>query len=187
MRPKNKQDKVKTARRKYLSRRLLCRGERFVLWRDEVCFPDGKKIFREWAARPSISAMVTVLPDWRFVLVNQHRYGVNKALWEVPAGTVGKRESSAACARRECEEETGYRPGKIEPLGSFAPTPAFSDERVYLYVVSRLMKTRQNCEEDERISVGIFSAARVKTMLKRGIIEDAKSIIAFTRYFGRLK
>ena len=160
--------KAKAASRRYLSRKLLCRGERFTIWRDQVRFADGEKIFREWATRPRISAMVTVLPDGRFVLVSQHRYGINKVLWEVPAGTVGKRESPAACARRECEEETGYRPGKIEPLGSFAPTPAFSDERVYLYVASRLVETRQDCEEDERITVGIFSPAQVKKMLRRG-------------------
>ena len=170
--------------RRFLSRRLLCRGEKFILYRDRLRWPGVRKVFREWAHRPRISAIVMRASGGRLVLVRQHRYGINRWLWEIPAGTVHDGESSRACARRECEEETGFRPRALEPLGFFVPTPAFSDETVFLYRAAGLKKTRANPDFDERITVGIFSEARVRAMLRSGVIQDAKSIIALYRYFG---
>ena len=172
------------AERRYLARKLLASGERFRIYRDELDWPGDRKVYREWAERPAICAIVPVLPDGRVLLVRQHRYGINLVLWEVPAGTVKKGEAPLACARRETEEETGWRPSRMKSLGFFVPTPAFSDEKVHLYAASGLKETRMNPDFDERITVKSFPAADVKRMLKSGVFKDAKSIIALSRHFG---
>ena len=176
---------MKEGGRRYRARKLIASGERFRLYRDELDWPGRKKVFREWAARPRISAVIALAPKDRMVLVRQHRYGINRRLWEIPAGTVHEGESPLRCAVRECEEETGYRPRKVRSLGGFAPTPAFADERVYLFVATNLVKTRPNPDYDEEIAVRLFSVVQVRRMLKRRVIQDAKSIIALYRYFYR--
>lgn len=175
---------MKEGGRRYSKREFLCAGERFKLYRDYLVWDGGKKVVREWAARPRISAVISILGPRQMLLVRQHRYGVNRMLWEIPAGTVQKGESPAACARRECEEETGHRPSHIRSLGSFFPTPAFADETVYLFAAAGLRKTAMNPDFDEKIRVKAFSTAQVRKMLKTGVIRDAKSIIALYRFFN---
>jgi len=176
---------MKERPRKYLSRERLCQGARFTIYRDRILFPDGKRVFREWVNRPSIAAIVAVAPGGGFFLVRQHRYGINRTLWEVPAGTMSGGERPLECAKRECEEETGYRPARVVSLGFFVPSPAFSNEIVYLFAATGLEATSQNLDHDERLVVRRFSRSQVKRMLKTSGVMDAKSIIAFSRYFER--
>jgi len=148
-----------------------------------VILKGGKRVDREWTALPKVSAVVTLLHSDRMILVRQYRYGVNKFLWEIPAGILDPGETPRACAKRECEEETGYRPGKLQSLGFYVTVPANTDATVYLYVASQLKKTAMCLDEDEVLTVKIFSLNAVKRMLKSGQIQDSKSIIALYRFF----
>lgn len=145
----------------------------------------GRVTEKVWVSRPRVSAMVMLRPGGRFVLVRQYRYGINKTLWELPAGTVDKGESPKACAVREAQEETGWIPGKVESLGWYAGAPAGSDETTYLYLMTDLKQGQAHPDEDEHLKVGTFSTAQVKRMLRSGIICDAKSIVGLYRYFSR--
>ena len=112
---------------------------------------------------------------------------MNQSLWEIPAGTVDGKESPYVCARRECEEETGFKPKKLITLGTFVTAPAGDDETVYLYLAQDLTHVGTKHDLDEEITLKIFSVAQIKQMLKKGIIRDAKSIIGFYRFFETLK
>lgn len=155
------------------------------MYRDQLPWPGRKKIYREWFERPGISAVVALPFKKHILLVQQYRYGINERLWEVPAGMSQEGETALACARRETEEETGFRPGVLRSLGSFILSPAFSNEKVHLYLALSLEKTRRNPDYDERLRVKVFPEGQVRSMLRRGRIRDAKSIIALSRYFER--
>lgn len=143
----------------------------------------GRLVEKIWTRRPRVSAMVVVRDSGAFVLVRQYRYGINRTLWELPAGTVDPGESPRVCAVRECQEETGWIPGKVKSLGSYANAPAGSEEETFLFQMTRLKKGKMNLDEDEHITVGEFSEARVRRMLRSGQICDAKSIIGLYRHF----
>ena len=135
--------------------------------------------------QPRVSAMVVLLNKNKILLVRQYRYGANETLWEIPAGTVDPGESPLHCARRECEEETGYRPRSMKPLGSFVSAPAECDQKVYLYLAKHLVHTGMKPDPDEDIFVKAFTLAQVKRMLKTGLIHDAKSMVGLYRFFEK--
>ncbi len=172
-----------------VQRTLVFESKRLTVLRDRAKMPGGGGRVSEkvWIRRPRVSAMVVLRAPDRFVLVRQYRYGINKTLWELPAGTVDAGESPRTCAVRECQEETGWIPGKVVSLGWYAGAPAGSDEVTYLYLISGVTKGRMNLDADEHITVGEFSTAQVKRMLKSGRICDAKSIIGLYRYFDLRK
>ena len=60
------------------------------------------------------------------ILVEQYRVPLGRPCLELPAGLVGDEsedETVEMSAARELEEETGYRPAKCIPLGSFYASP----------------------------------------------------------------
>ena len=144
----------------------------------------GRLVEKIWTRRPRVSAMIVLKDPKSFVLVRQYRYGLNRTLWELPAGTVDEGESPRVCAIRECQEETGWIPRKVRSLGSYANAPAGSAEQTFLFVMSGVVRGKMNLDEDEHLTVGEFSDVQVRRMLKSGLICDAKSIIALYRYFN---
>lgn len=88
----------------------------------------------EYVARQrNIEAAVIVAFDAedRVILVEQYRVPLGRRCLELPAGLVGDDtpgEPVAVAAARELEEETGYRPGRVEELGFFHASPGMVTE-----------------------------------------------------------
>src|SRR5204862_2054712 len=91
-------------------------------------FPSGREhevaIVRH---APSV-VLIPVEDDGRVVLVRQYRAPIDRLTWEFPAGSLDEGESADAAARRECEEEIGRVPERLERLGSWYPVPGYGDE-----------------------------------------------------------
>ncbi|WP_206433230.1 NUDIX hydrolase [Sphingomonas sp. S-NIH.Pt15_0812] len=77
------------------------------------------------------AAVIVALDGEDIILVEQYRIPVGKRCLELPAGLVGDEsagESTAEAARRELEEETGYRADRVEDLGLFYSSPGMTSE-----------------------------------------------------------
>ena len=75
-----------------------------------------------------IVVLVALTPDGKLLLVEQYRTALDARVIELPAGMAGDKPELAAepleeAARRELEEETGYRAGRIEFLGQGPGSP----------------------------------------------------------------
>lgn len=63
-------------------------------------------------------ACIAITPDLQVIVARQFRPGPEKILDEVPGGSVESDEDPLTAVTRELQEETGYRPGHIELLGT---------------------------------------------------------------------
>jgi ADP-ribose pyrophosphatase len=82
-------------------------------------------------ARGIGAAVILAIDDGHVLLVDQYRVPLQARCLELPAGLVGDEtegEDVAASAARELEEETGYRPDRIEIIGTFASSPGMVSE-----------------------------------------------------------
>ncbi len=108
------------------------RGSRETVWAGKylTAVKDGDW---EYAERPGgLGAVVIVAIDAGDVLlIEQYRVPAGCRVLELPAGLVGDEggENIAEAAARELEEETGYRPARIEDLGDFLSSPGMTSER----------------------------------------------------------
>jgi len=87
----------------------------------------------EYVARHNdvTAAVIVAVDDGHLLLVEQMRIPVGARCIELPAGLVGDDapgEDLADAARRELEEECGYRADTIEPLGVFQSSPGMTSE-----------------------------------------------------------
>jgi ADP-ribose pyrophosphatase len=113
---------------------------------------------------------------------------------EVPAGTLDTAEDGTAedpdlTARRELEEETGYRAGAWRLLTRFFTAPGFTSEIMHLYLATDLRPAdgdRLGPDEDERLLVEHVPWREALAAVERGDIVDAKSIVALL-WLARLR
>ncbi|MEC3912032.1 NUDIX hydrolase [Sphingobium sp. CR2-8] len=97
-------------------------------------------------------------PDGRHILlVDQYRVPLGRRCIELPAGLVGDQEEGedpSLAAARELEEETGFRPDRLENLGEFYSSPGMVSESFTLFRAHGLMQTGHGGGvEDEDIHV----------------------------------
>jgi ADP-ribose pyrophosphatase len=167
-----------------MSGRIVYKGRVFFVEVQKVVLSNGHEV--ELAIvrhRPSV-VLIPVQDDGRIVMIRQYRHALERDIWELPAGNVDEGESAEAAAARECEEEIGQVPAKVERLGSFYPTPGYCDEEMIFFRVSGLRPpapgSTHKPDEDEDIESRAMSAADAKAMVKRGEIIDLKTAYALT-------
>ncbi len=159
-----------------LSERRVYRGSVVDLRLHRIALPNGRETELEIVRHPGAAAVVPLTPDGEVVLVRQLRYAPGEYLLEIPAGKLHPGEAPEACARREVEEETGWRAGNLEELGSIWTTPGFTDERIWLFLARDLEPGRAELEDDEILTVETLPLAEAVERVYRGEIRDSKSL-----------
>ena len=84
-------------------------------------------------------------------------------------------------------EETGYIAGDMKYLGSIYTSVGFCDEKIDIYLANNLTKGDTSFDMDEIIELEYYTLDEVKSMIKDGIITDAKTISAIIMYITNEK
>jgi ADP-ribose pyrophosphatase len=147
--------------------------------------PKGEMVERDVVVHPGAVVMLPILDDGRIVMIRNHRYTVERELWELPAGTREPDESPIETARRELIEETGYQAGRMEPLVEFFASPGVMTERMFAFIATELTHVGQNLVGSERIIVEPLDSAEVRRRLIAGDFEDGKTIATLGTFFLR--
>jgi len=164
-----------------LTSKSIYEGRVVRLRLDRVELPNGRPVELEVVRHPGAAAVVPVDRDGNVLLVRQYRHATSGWLIEVPAGKLDAGEDPETCARREVEEETGHRAGRLDPLGWIWTTPGFTDERIWLFLARDLTVTEQRLEHDEVLTVERLPIAEAAARAAAGEIVDAKSVCALLR------
>jgi ADP-ribose pyrophosphatase len=167
---------------KILGSRCVHDGRVVRLDLEDVRLPNGNVVTLEIVRHPGAAAVVPVDDEGQAVLVRQYRHATGSWVVEVPAGKLDRPgEPPEDCARREVEEETGYRAGRLEPLGWIWTTPGFSDEKIWLFLARDLTRTQASLQSDEVLTVMRLPLEEAARMALEGEIQDAKSVCALVR------
>ncbi|MCC6613957.1 MAG: NUDIX hydrolase [Anaerolineae bacterium] len=153
----------------------------------QVELPDGKTSQREIIQHPGAIAIVALDADQQVVLVRQFRTAADRVLVEIPAGTLNPGEEPLVCAERELQEEAGYFPGKLEPLGGIFVAPGYTTEYIHLFLATDLRESQLAADDDEFIEVDHVPMAEALRMIESGEICDGKSVAGLLRVARRLK
>jgi ADP-ribose pyrophosphatase len=164
-----------------LSRREVFQGRTIRMDVDRVRLPNGRVMDFDMVHHPGAAAVVPVLESGEVLLVRQYRYATGGWLLEVPAGKLDPGETPESCARREVEEEVGYRPGTLQELGWIWTTPGFTDEKIWLYLATGLTAAQQGLQDDEVLSVERMPLGEAVAWAASGEIVDGKSTCALLR------
>jgi ADP-ribose pyrophosphatase len=172
-------------REQLLSSEVLRQGRVLEFRVDTVEAPDGHRSTRDIAGHRGGVGMVAIDADGNVLLVRQWRHAIGGALLEIPAGTLdrepdGSIEDHLGAAKRELEEETGYRAASWRYLVGFYTAPGFTSELMHLYLAEDLTPAhegRLGPDEDERLELERLPLAEAFRLAESGGFADAKSIV----------
>lgn len=136
----------------------------------------GGEALRHIVRHPGAVCVVGELGDGRLVSIRNFRIAVGEWLEEFCAGKLERGEDPEHAARRELVEETGYRAGCIERLGTFLTSPGFADEVMHAFVARDLTYVGQSLQDDERIEVLLSLPDEFAARIRSGAVRDGKTI-----------
>jgi len=168
-----------------LSGSEVFKGRVFTITVDRVTLPHGRTVTLDMVRHRGSVVLLPMQDDDHVVLIRQYRYALDRWIWELPAGSLDPGEDPAAAAARECEEEIGLIPGRVEFAGAWYPTPGFCTEVMNYYRLGDLRERGADeppahADEDEDIRVHVFTLDEARAMVRRGDIVDLKTAWGLT-------
>ncbi len=162
---------------KTLSVRRAFEGRALTIDVAEIELPNGRHSTREIVRHRGAAVILGQRPDGAFVLIRQYRRSIERTLLEMVAGCLEAGEAPEDGARREMEEESGYRVESLEKVGTIVPCPGYSEEWLHLYY-ARLSQQplEQRPDFDENLEVVVMTAEAIDAALDAGELVDGKSI-----------
>ena len=120
-----------------------------------------------------VEAVATVgLTEGKIILTRQYRHPVGRTIYDLPAGRLSAGELPLEGARREFEEETGYHPALIEPLGYYNQFPGSLRAATHLFFATNLVRTEQRLDMGEELEVVLMPVPDVLGIVLRGEVID---------------
>jgi ADP-ribose pyrophosphatase len=170
-----------------LASEIVFEGPLFRIERDRLIEPGGKEADRD-IIRHNGSVVILALDNTKnkrdpwIVIERQYRHAAGQFLWELPAGKLDAGEDALAGAKRELEEETGYRAKKWKPLVEYYASPGFLGESMQVFVAEGLVAGDAHPEEDEQIELRLVKLSEVLKMIGKGAILDGKTLTSVLLY-----
>lgn len=165
-------------------RRIVYEGRIFRTEVDKVRLPSGQTVAMEIIRHPGSVVLLPTPSSQEVILIRQYRYSIDRWIWELPAGTMKLEEDPRDAAARECEEEIGLVPNRVERLGSFYPTPGFCDEVMIFFRCSDLRPPAADStvtrDEDEDLEPRTFALDEARRLVRTGEIVDLKTAVGLT-------
>ena len=158
---------------------IAFKGRVFEVEVADIAFPDGRRHRQDIVRHPPSVVLIPLEAPDRVLLVHQFRASIGRTTWELPAGSLDPDETAEAAAARECEEEIGLAPHRLERIRGLYPAPGFCDEELIFFKATDLRAPAPDSphkpDEDEDIHVRVFTISDARSMVERGEIVDLKT------------
>lgn len=170
---------------KRLGRELSYHGKILKVYTDHVEV-NGRESNWDYIHHNGGAAVVPITKGGKILMVRQYRNALDRYTLEIPAGARdSSKETGAECVARELEEETGYTSNSIEWLVTTHSWPAFTNEKVEIFVARDLIPSKQNFDEEESIELEEYTIAELKELIFKGEIMDGKTVAGILAYAVR--
>jgi len=144
---------------------------------------DGKEHVFYLLDTPDWVNIIALTPAADVLLIEQYRNGTDKITLEIPGGMVDAGEEAVEAARRELEEETGYRAEQLIEIGWVEPNPAFLNNRCTTFLALGCRpEGRTNFDPAEDIELKLRPMDDFSPLIDAGKIRHALVLAAHDHF-----
>nr|MBQ6241992.1 NUDIX hydrolase [Lachnospiraceae bacterium] len=155
---------------------LIRHGRILDMRLDTVRVPNGNIAGRELVRHLGAVCIVPVTADGEVILERQYRYVIDRVITEIPAGKLdAANDDPLEAAQRELREETGFHAAEWIDLGDFYSAPAYSDEKIRMFLARGLTAGERDLDADEEINVFTLPLDEAVAAVMRGEFPDVKT------------
>ncbi len=160
----------------------------FKARRDAYQFEDGKIVDPYFLVElPESATAMALTEDNSILLVEQYRHPIGEFIYELPGGFIEHDETPGNGIRRELLEETGYVFDEIVSLGKTAANPGVLNNFTHLFLAKGGRRIQeQQLDQNEEISLRLFSIDEVKHMLMQSEIKQSMHALCLFYGFRKL-
>lgn len=168
-----------------LNRELKYQGAILKIYEDTVRV-NGREAKWDFIHHDGAASVVAVTKEGKLLMVRQYRNALDRYTLEIPAGKLDyPGEPTIECARRELEEETGFRCENLEYLLSINTTIAFCDEFIDVFLARDLIPSAQHLDPEEEIVVEEWELKDLMELIYSGKMTDGKTVASILAYAGK--
>ena len=129
---------------------LILNRKYFKVKKDTVKLPTNEiKKWIYWDSKDSVM-VIGITKDGKLIVIKQYRYLVGSEVIEFPSGGIHDNESIKKAAKREFEEESGFKCGSLVKLGSFYETYGQLNRKIHIFFSNNITRSKQNLDNGER-------------------------------------
>ncbi len=165
---------------KLIDSKEIYKGYKLSLKIDHLQCMNNVVALKEVVLRANGIAVLPILNNGNVLLEKEYRHPFNDVLIACPAGKLDKGETFLEGAKRELEEETGYKAEKFIKIAEIYPAPAYSTEVCTLYLAKDLTLGVKHEDKDEFIETFEVSLKEFKELVDNGQIKDGKTVFIKT-------
>ncbi len=166
-----------------LKRRTVYQGRYLRAEEQKVRLPDGNEAIREIIAPPDAVGVLPIDEEGQVYLVRQYRPAIEQITLEIPAGIIDPGEKSIETGRRECGEETGMAPKRLDFLFMYYHSVGFSTGKIEVFLGRDLKKlSERHLDPGEFIEIVTLPFEEAYRLSTTGKIVDSKTLLALLWY-----
>ncbi|MGW2654710.1 NUDIX domain-containing protein [Streptomyces sp. NPDC001478] len=141
--------------------------------------PPGVPRFEHHVVRLQHVAIAAVLDERnRVLMLWRYRFVPDQWGWELPGGIVDAGEEAIDCARREVEEETGWRPAGLEHVVTYQPMVGMVDSPHEIFVGSGAERIGDPSDVEEAGRVEWVPLSDIPDLMARGQLMGSGTLVA---------
>lgn len=147
----------------------------------DVEVPNGRRYEHHVIDGPDAAGVLVADPARGVLLIWRHRFLSDEWAWEIPGGMIDVGETPEDAAHRECVEESGWAPHRLELLHRFSPIAGQSSQTFWLFGASGATRVGEpDSDETERVEWCDDDA--VARIVERNEVLDGLSVIALLHH-----
>jgi len=180
-----KQKQIEKAGKK--ERTLVYTGRIINVFQDKLYLENEKVAISDHVFHPGAVAILPINQENKIICIKQWRRAAQTILLEIPAGVLEKDEDPLTAAQRELQEEIGFRPGELIPLGGIYTAPGFCTEYIHFFIGKDLTYDPLWADDTDYIDIVSYSLEELLSLVGKGEIADSKTLSALFLYQQWLK
>ena len=173
--------------RKRRAGRVVYRHGSFRVLEGRSILPDGTRIRFPLLDSPSFSCVVALTDDHEICLVKNLHPSPGLRLLELPGGRIEPGESPRDAARRELEEETGWRAQRLLPLGRYYPNPHWGTFQGHIFLGEGLTRGSPRPDPGESVRPVLLPIGEVYRRLHGGRFFGGSTLVGLHLAEDRLR